>query len=148
MPIPSLTAEGYLPPGVHDCTLKELGERFGVFQRSDVRCRLFRRLEEFARDAAATGFPTAIIVDGSFVTGVDAPNDVDLILVLKRGHDFTAPTRPFEYNILSRQQVRRLYRLDMLVGVEATAVLDRQIQFFSQVRERDDIRKGLLRVLL
>jgi hypothetical protein len=147
MPIPALTAEGYLPEGVHDCTLEELHEQFGQFQGSDVRGRLFRRLEVFVRDAMATGFVAAIIVDGSFVTGIDAPNDIDLILVLKSGHDFTASTRPFEYNVLSRHQVRRMYRLDMLVAEEGEAELDSHLKFFSQIREHDDLRKGMLRVL-
>src|SRR5688572_16803624 len=98
MAIPALTAEGYLPEGVHDCTLDELRGRFGQFQGSDARCRWFDRLQSFVRDAAATGFVNSIIVNGSFVTSKDIPNDIDLVLVLKRGHDFSALLRPFEYN--------------------------------------------------
>ena len=148
MPIPALTAEGFLPPGVHDCTLEELHREFGQFQRSDARPRLFRRLEAFIRDAIRTGYFCAIIVDGSFTTDIDSPNDIDLILVLRRGHDFAATTRPFEYNVLSRRQVRRIYRFDTLIGEDGSVEVDDHIRFFSQIRERDDLRKGMMRILL
>ena len=29
MPIPDLSPDGYLPPGIHACTLEEIRERFG-----------------------------------------------------------------------------------------------------------------------
>jgi hypothetical protein len=148
MPIPALTADGYLPEGIHDCTLQELADRFGQFQRTDARWALFRRLESFVGDVAATGFFTAIIIDGSFVSGVDAPNDVDLILVLKSSHDFTAPTRPFEYNIVSRHQVRRRYRFDVLIGKEHSKQLARHIAFFARVRDNESIHKGMVRLTL
>src|SRR6476660_8069089 len=98
MPIPALTADGLLPESIHDCTLDELRERFGQFQRTDARCRLFDRLEAFTREAKATGFVRAVIIDGSFVTSIDIPNDVDNILVLRADHDFAADLRPFAYN--------------------------------------------------
>ena len=81
MPIPTLTADGFLPEGVHDCTLVEIGERFGQFQRSDRRCRLFDRLAEYIQDAQTSGVVNAVIVNGSFVTGKDVPSDIDLIVV-------------------------------------------------------------------
>jgi hypothetical protein len=68
MPIPALTTDGFLPEGIHDCSLAELQERFGHFQRNDVRPRLFERLSKFIQQAVATGLVTSIIVDGSFVT--------------------------------------------------------------------------------
>jgi hypothetical protein len=148
MPIPALTADGYLPEGIHDCTLQELADRFGQFQRTDARSALFRRLEVFVRDVAGTGFFTAIIIDGSFVSGVDEPNDIDLILVLKSSHDFAAPTRPFEYNIVSRHQVRRRYRFDVLIGKEHSEQLARHIAFFAGVRDNDSIHKGMVRLNL
>jgi hypothetical protein len=44
MPIPDLDQGGFLPPGVHDCSLEEIGERFARFQVSDRRMRLFDKL--------------------------------------------------------------------------------------------------------
>jgi hypothetical protein len=144
MPIPALTSEGYLPPGIHECTLEELEERFGRFQRTDVRPRLFADLQRFVRAVKVTGFFVAIVIDGSFVSSKDAPNDVDVILVFQSGHDFHAETRPFEYNVVSRKQLRRTYGFDALYSVEASESLSEQIAFFSLVREAKESRKGLL----
>jgi len=44
MPIPELDARGLLPEGIHPCSMSEIAQRFGRFQRSDRRCRLFERL--------------------------------------------------------------------------------------------------------
>jgi hypothetical protein len=94
MPIPVLNEDGFLPAGIHDCSLAEIRERFGQFQRTDQRCRLMDRLEAFIQECRATGFVRSMMVDGSFVTAADAPNDIDLILVLDEHHDFFANLRP------------------------------------------------------
>jgi hypothetical protein len=148
MPIPAFTADGLLPEGVHDCTLEEVRERFGQFQRTDWRPRLFERLEAFLREAQRTGFVVAIIVNGSFVTDHDAPNDVDVILVLRADHDFYADLRPFAYNVVSKRQVRRTYGIDMLIGREGHRELDEHVRLFSSIKDVSDRRKGMLRIRL
>ena len=131
MPIPALTPDGVLPEGVHDCTLDELRERFGQFQRTDWRPRLFERLQAFIREAQRTGFVAAIIVDGSFVTDVDVPNDVDVILVLRADHEFDAELRPFEYNVVSKRQVRRMHGVDVLIAREGDDDLADHVEFLA-----------------
>jgi hypothetical protein len=76
------------------------------------------------------------------------PNDVDLILVLRKGHDFGASLRPFEYNILSRRQVRKHFGFDVLVAEDAQLELDEYVEFFAQVRGFPDRHKGMLKVVL
>jgi len=88
VPIPSLNAEGLLPLGIHDCSLPELRVRFASFQGSDHRARLFTRLEELVGVMQRSGLFEALLIDGSFVTGKPAPNDIDLLAVLRPGHDF------------------------------------------------------------
>ena len=88
MPIPTLDTDGLLPAGIFDCTLAELRERFGRFQVSDQRTRLFARLEELVAAMQRSGLFEALLVDGSFVTAKPAPNDIDLVAVLRPGHDF------------------------------------------------------------
>ena len=87
-----------------------------------------------------------IIIDGSFVTANPDPNDIDLILVLNAGHDFTAELRPFEYNVLSRRQARKIYGFDLLLAMHASAVYEEYLAFFAQVRGETSGRKGLLRL--
>lgn len=148
MPIPDLNDDGLLPEGIHDCSFAELVERFGQFRKSDCRRRLTKRLEEFFREVGATGFAVSVIVDGSFVTAKAEPNDIDLVLVLRAGHNFSTTVRPFEYNVLSRRRVRKSYGFDMLLAEEGQPEFAEFIEFFTQVRGDPDVRKGLLRVTL
>src|SRR4051812_16918569 len=133
MPIPDFTPEGLLPPGLHECTLDELRARFGFFQSSDRRPRQFEQLERFLAEARQSGLAEAVIVDGSFVTAADEPNDVDLILVLRTDHDFSSALRPFEYNVVSRRQAKRRHGLDMLVAADASGLLREYTRFFGRV---------------
>jgi len=146
MPIPDFDDAGFLPPGVHDCTLDEVRWSFGVFQTTDRRPNLFDKLQALVREAWATGLVDEIIVDDSFVTAKPDPNDIDLILVLNAGHDFSAELRPFEYNVLSTRQARKTYGFDLLVAMHASAVYAEYLAFFAQVRGETGRRKGLLRL--
>ena len=148
MAIPDFDSAGFLPSRVHECSLGEIKGRFGAFQTTDARCRLFEKLETFLTEVRATGFVVAVIVNGSFATSKHDPTDIDLILVLAPTYDFSAHLRPFEYNVLSRKQVRKLYRIDILVGQEAQHELQEYIDFFTQVRGAPGRTKGMLRVNL
>ncbi len=143
MAIPDLNDDGLLPEG-----LDEIIERFGQFQHSNCRPRLGQRLQEFFREVVGTGFVVAVIVDGSFVTGKPEPNDIDVVLVLRTGHDFSEVLRPFEYKIVSRRRVRKVFGFDMLLAEEGQPELNEFLEFFTQVRGDPDVRKGLLRVTL
>src|SRR5688572_14696258 len=66
--IPPFNEYGWLPDGVHDCTLDEAAERFGTFQNSDRRPFLWTRFTEFVAELKSCGMVKAIIADGSFVT--------------------------------------------------------------------------------
>jgi hypothetical protein len=146
MPIPGLDDAGLLPPGVHDCTLDEVRQRFGAFQATDRRPKLYDKLQALVSEAWATGLVSDIIIDGSFVTAKPDPNDIDLILVLNTGHDFSAELRPFEYNVLSTRQARKIYGFDLLVARDKSAVYAECLAFFAQVRGETSRCKGLLRL--
>ena len=85
MPLPSLNAEGDLPPGVHVCSLSELLGRFGTMsaRRSVVGVRL-QRVMTLLNESDQVG---RIIVFGSFVSDKAEPNDVDLFLVMEDTFD-------------------------------------------------------------
>src|SRR5437867_12297138 len=125
MPIPPFSPDGLLPVGIHECTIDELKVRFGGFQGSDQRPRLFARLEGFLAEVRAAGLVRSILVDGSFVTAKPEPNDIDLILIVAADHDFSADLSPPAYNVLSRQRVYRRYGFDLLVAREASVEYDR-----------------------
>ena len=146
MGIPNLDDDGFLPAGVYVCTLDEVRGVFGVFQRTDQRPRLYGRLEQFTAEVQSTGLAAAILIDGSFVTGCDNPNDIDLILVLRGDHDFSVTLPPFKYNVLSRRHVRKSFGFDLLVAAEDSPELDEYVAFFKQVRGTPDREKGILRV--
>ena len=80
MPLPLLTENGDLPIGVHQATLPEVLDRFGV--GSDQRLALGLRLAQVYAVAQATGQLARCVVFGSFVTDRIEPNDVDIFLVM------------------------------------------------------------------
>jgi hypothetical protein len=148
MPIPAFDEHGFLPQGVHDCTLQEVGARFGQFDHSDRRVRLFHELTEFVREASNTTLVTSIIIDGSFVTDEPEPNDIDLILVVRSDHDVLADLRPFEYNVLSKRRVRRRHGFDVLLARDESLLLEEYVAFFQRIRASAELRKGVLKVVL
>ncbi len=142
MPIPDLDTDGFLPPGVHDCTLDEMGARFGVFQGSDRRCRLFERLKSFVAEARSTGFVVAIVVNGSFVTSRPDPNDIDLILVLPDEAVLHDELRPFEYNVVSKRMPRRRFGFDVFLAVEGKPEFFNRVAFFQMIRDEPARQKA------
>jgi hypothetical protein len=146
MAIPDLDAEGLLPEGLHDCTLDEVEERFGQFQRSDRRVRLVAELRKYCAELKDVGIARFIVVDGSFVTAKEEPGDIDILLAVRADADLSQDLRPFEYRAVSKRKVKQRYPFDLLVAPEATEAYEKQLAFFSQVKERPGLRKGLLRV--
>jgi hypothetical protein len=148
MPIPALNKDGLLPEGIHDCTLGEIEARFGSFQGTDHRPRLWAALRAFLRELKAAGLGSALLVNGSFVTAKPAPEDIDLILVLPAGHDLSRDLSPAEYNVLSSQRVRRRHKLDLLVTRADSDQYRRYLSLFQQVRLEPSKTKGILRIQL
>ena len=137
-----------LPKGIHDCTLEEIKARFGSFQWSDRRPQLFARLENFLREARATGLVLSVVVNGRFVTAKPDPNDIDLIVVVAADHDFGAELSPGEYAVLSKRRVRRRHGFDVLVARADSDQYRRYERFFQQIRFAPGRAKGILRIKL
>jgi hypothetical protein len=131
MPIPKLNRYGFLPEGIHTCTLADVRKRFGSFATSDHRIRLCDSLFELIVDIASTRLVKEIIIDGSFVTDKIKPSHIDLILVLKKDMQINWDELPFkDYNALSKKRLARKYKFDVFFVTEGTETYTRRIDFF------------------
>ena len=148
MAIPAFNTDGWLPEGIHDCTLEEATTRFGRFQYTDRRPQLWAKFLEFVREVQACDWVDAIVVDGSFVTAISTPNDIDLIMVVSANHDFTRDFQPHEYNVISKRRVQQRFGFDLLVARADSEEYHRYVEFFQQVRLVPQRTKGILRIQL
>jgi hypothetical protein len=148
MPIPEYAEHGLLPPGVHSCTLVELQKRFGRFSKSSHRLELFAKLQQYVQEAQSAKIVSALLVDGSFVTAIEVPNDIDLVAILAEDHDFTQELRPYQSNVLSNRWVRKQFGFDLLVARANSVEYAEYLAFFAQVRGWPERSKGLLRIEL
>jgi hypothetical protein len=73
---------------------------------------------------------------------------VDLIAVLRPGHDFERDLPMSEYALVSRTLLRRRFGFDIMVAESGSALYETYVEFFSRVREAPDLRKGILRLRL
>ncbi len=74
--LPAFDDIGHLPPGIHHCSVAELAARFG--SGSEEREAEMGELLHFIEAAKEAGV-RRLMVNGSFVTGKLAPNDVDVV---------------------------------------------------------------------
>jgi hypothetical protein len=80
--IPLFNHSGYLPPGVHPAALAEVEQRFGgPSELRRVQMESVRWMIDVARRAGVQ----RIILNGSFVTDIMEPNDVDCVLLIGLG---------------------------------------------------------------
>lgn len=80
--IPPFDDSGTLPPGVHRATLEETGARFG--RGSELR-RVQMESIHWLMDLAVRAGVRRIVLNGSFVTDIMEPNDVDCALLAPAG---------------------------------------------------------------
>src|SRR5207253_10213575 len=89
--IPAFDEHGYLPRGVDPATLDQVEVRFGCeSELRRVQMESLRWLVDLARRAGVA----RLVINGSFVTDVFEPNDVDCVLLIGTGfpHDKVAET--------------------------------------------------------
>ena len=141
--LPAFRSDGYLPDGVHVCSEAEVIFRFGSSNRRRRRLVLrLRRWIELGRQVRARRF----LVDGSFVMAKEDPQDVDSVILLPQ--DF--------HQQVEREYVAALELEDMLLtrhpeeifAAEVEIDWEEWVTFFSQTREPDKRRKGLVEVRL
>jgi uncharacterized protein DUF6932 len=118
------------------------------FNQPDRRPELCRRLSDMVNALKRAKVARAIIVDGSFVTGADEPNDVDLLIILPADWNFHEELPIEAYNLLSKKRVRRRWGFDILVACEGTPECVRYAECFQGIRNNSSWRKGVLRLQL
>lgn len=152
MPIPDFD-DNVLPEGIHDCTLAEVEERFGRFLKSDRRMNLTERLSRYITAAKQSGIVSAVIINGSYTTAKDEPDDIDIIAVLSTQFDWTQELRPYQSNIIDQVAIRREYRFDGFAYKGDEAGLASLIAVFATVPGKytgftDKTHKGMVRISL
>ena len=75
-----------------------------------------------------------------------APNDIDLVAVLRPGHNFERDLPMSEYALVSHTLLRRRFAFDIIVAERDNQLYRTYVEFFSRVRENPEARKGLLRL--
>ena len=88
--IPPFDDSGWLPPGVHRATLAEIEDRFG--HQSELR-RVQMESVRWMVDLALRAGVQRIVLNGSFVTDIMEPNDVDCVLLVEPGRGNRAALR-------------------------------------------------------
>jgi predicted nucleotidyltransferase len=85
--IPQFNKLGYLSKGIHKVSLNDIKKRFG--SGNSWRKYLFKKLESFVELLSRNKENVErLLVNGSFVTDKETPNDIDCILVVKNSFDF------------------------------------------------------------
>lgn len=132
--IPPFSDNGYLPAGVHTATLDEIEARFG--RESELRRAQMQSLRWLA-DLAIRAGVERLVVNGSFVTDVFEPNDVDCVLLIGAGFPIDAAA---EAELLSGLP---FLEIDLVGPPDFNMMVDR---FFAT--DRAAIPKGMVEVLL
>ena len=143
MAIPDFRDDGRLPEGLHFATEAEVTFRFGGASPRRHRLALrLRRWIELARAVSAKRF----LVDGSFVTAVPDPADVDAVVWLD--DDFSTRISRGETAAVELEMMLLTRQPEEIYGAGNQQDWDDWVQYFIQTREADGRRKGLVEIKL
>jgi hypothetical protein len=141
--IPDYRDDGYLPEGVHMASEAEVAFRFGT--SSPRRRRLLLRLRRWIELSRLTG-AQRFLIDGSFVTAKEEPNDIDAVVLL--ADDFEEQVSHGLDAALEMEEMLLTRRPEEIFAAEDTSDWNEWVEFFSRTRESDGRRKGLVEVRL
>jgi hypothetical protein len=148
VPIPHLNSHGYLPGGIHDADLDEIGRTYAT---TIHRSNLFGGLLRFTAYIKGFGCVRFIYVDGSFVTDKPVPGDVDAVIELPQ---FPGALSGMMNQILNEKRSKDLYHVHPFTVLHSTQ--GGYVDFFQRLRTQEaaskklppGFRKGILRVTL
>jgi hypothetical protein len=141
--IPAFREDGYLPEGVHVSSEAEIVFRFGSSNRTRRRLALrLRRWVELGRQVGAK----RMLVDGSFATAREYPYDVNTVILLPQ--NFASQLEQEHQAAVELEEMLVTRRPEELFAAEDEADWEEWVKFFSQTRESDQRRKGLVEVRL
>lgn len=144
MSLPEFNEFGDLPEGNHPASLDEVLVRFG--SGSAQRQTVTQRLRRVYQLALATGYLDRLLIFGSYVSDVNEPNDVDVILVMRndfRSEDCLAESAVLFDHARAHDELGASVfwiRPDMLLGEP----LDRFLAFWQT--KRDGRRRGVVEI--
>jgi hypothetical protein len=153
MPIPDLDEYGFLPQGIHVCSLDEIQAAFCYTSRRQGLCS---NLHAYCERWRRTNLPIQLYVDGGFVTRKpQEPKDIDVVVDISRLDLRDPAVAAIVQPLFDQSSIRAHFELDVYGFHPAFGSNDLR-DFFAYVRpERraelglpNDFRKGLLRVLL
>ena len=87
-----------------------------------------------------------LLIDGSFVTAKEEPNDIDAVILLPS--DFQEQVAQGIEAALELEEMLLTRRPEEIFAAEDEVDWNEWIEFFSRTREDDDRRKGLVEVTL
>ena len=141
--IPPFRIDGYLPEGLYLASEAEVTFRFGASGRRRQRLILrLRRWIELARQIRAV----RLLIDGSFVTAKEDPNDIDVVVLLPL--NFEQQIEEGSPAALELEDMLLTRRPEEMFAAEDEADWNEWVQFFSRTREADGRRKGLVEIQL
>ncbi|ETT31671.1 hypothetical protein C161_26940 [Paenibacillus sp. FSL R5-192] len=170
MSIPDFFDNYHLPDGVHECTIEEIEQRFLFSSKRIEQWKLFKQM--LNRLIGLGLKPSAILIDGSFVTGRLEPGDVDfaalippetVLEAMRTIDDHDKAGIQLFMNPENQLALRNLFGAHLLLA-DNEYTLDLWADFFrtggqnGKLRERDEERdpewvivpsaKGILKVYL
>jgi hypothetical protein len=144
MPLPEFNDCGDLPEGIHSATLDDVVIRFGT--GTDQRLEVTKRLRRILQLATVTGYLDRFVVFGSYVSDVEDPNDVDVVLVMRnefRPEQCPSASMPLFNHTTAHDELGASVfwlRPDMLLGEPLEDFLS-----FWQIK-RDGRRRGIVEI--
>ena len=139
--IPGFRDDGYLPDGLHDATEADVTFRFG--SSSSRRRRLILRLRRWLELSRLTN-ARRFLLDGSFVTAKEQPNDIDAVVLL--ADDFEQQVSHGLDPALELEEMLLTRHPEEIFAAEDLRDWNEWVEFFSRTREPDDRRKGLVEI--
>jgi hypothetical protein len=137
MPIPPLNIFGVLPTGRHDCTLQEIAVLYCSNPGRDI---LWQGFLAFLAWMQAQPPPKEILVDGSFTSDKESPDDIDVVFDLS-GCSTDARNHWITIFMTQEAWLKAQFRVDFWVYFPG-APNDLRA-FFEYVRPEEAIRRGM-----
>ena len=136
--IPKFNKYGNLPDGIYKVTLKEIKKKFG--SESLQRKKLFKHLNSLTKLLSKNkNSILRFIINGSFVTDVEFPNDIDCIIIFSKNFSSRVSL------LMKLKKCKMMHIFDYTEYIDANKY-NEMINYWRHTRDRK--LKGILEVQL